>query len=210
ARPVLGVLVFLCLMARRELDGMVWAYFADQPYLPWVLRGIKILTYCGYGFVAAAAYGLWKRKGVTRTFFPFVAIIGVVLFAFKIQATQITVETGRWPFGYVPGYWADFLMPVVLFFGAMAMAKSAWPMAISNVAKYAFGIYLTHPIFLDMAEILTRNLPLSPIEQVGVKLLYTLPLTIVLVLGLSQLRCLAWTIGLSPRSVANTMVRSNA
>jgi surface polysaccharide O-acyltransferase-like enzyme len=198
--PALGMAVIACLMIRRELDGFVYATFWGTEALPYLVRGIKILTYVGYGMMAGAALGIWQRlSGPERgVWFAPIAYLGGMLFLIKLVATWKTVETGQWQFGYVPAYWADFLMPVVLFSGCMALGHKSWPLVISRLAPFSFGIYLCHPIFLDLCEIALRDTALPPIAQVGIKITLTLSATCLLVWILSRLRLLAWTIGLGP------------
>lgn len=198
--PFLGLMVIACLLIKRELDGFIYPTFWGDAVLPYLVRGVKILTYVGYGLVAGSCLGLWQRQTMqTRAqMVPLVLFFGALLFLFKLIATYKTVETGQWPFGYTAGYWADFLMPVALFGLCMALAHKHWPPIISRLASYSFGIYLCHPIFLDMAEIALRESALSPIVLIAVKIGFTIPATCLFIFGLSRLRVLAWTIGLGP------------
>ncbi len=196
--PALGSLVFLCLMARHWADGYIYPNYWGSDLLPYLVRATKILTYVGYGLVAGAAFGIWKRtagKGLERMF-PLFLLIGMGLFFFKLIASAKTIETGAWPFDYVPGYWADFLMPVVLFLGALTLSQRQWPQLLSRLSPYSFGIYLCHPIFLDLAEISLHGSNFSPISQVLLKIAFILPATCILVLVLRRIPMLAWTIGL--------------
>lgn len=199
-RPIFGLSILLFLMLRREIDGYIYSNYWGTDALPYLIRITKITAYIGYGLIAGAAFGFWKRAGgksMGKWFIP-VLSIGLVLFGFKLAATKITIETGAWPFGYLPGYWADFLMPVVLFLGSMTLAHRQWPMILSRIAPYSFGIYLCHPIFLDLAEVALRGAGLSPMVQVLVKVGTALPLTCILVAILRRIPLLAWTIGLGP------------
>lgn len=198
--PALGLSVIVFLVVRRELDAFVYATFWGTEALPYLVRAIKILTYAGYGMVAGAALGILKQSdGATRErWVAPILFLGGLLFLFKLIATWKTIETGQWQFNYAPAYWADFLFPVVLFSLCMALGHRHWPNRISRMARYSFGIYLCHPIFLDLCEIALRNSGLSPIALIGLKTSVTLAATIVLVLGLARIRALAWTIGLGP------------
>lgn len=194
--PWMGILICVALVIKRHVDGQIWSNYYDHEALPWLLRGVKILTYAGYGFVAASAYGLWRKSVHLNRFVPAIVALGLVLFAIKLMVTRDIVVTGEWQFGNVAGYWSDFLMPVVLFGLAMALSQKNWPSELSTMAKYSFGIYLCHPIFLDLVEIAIHAMSLSPMMQVFVKISVTLPLTVIFVIALSKTRMLAWTIGL--------------
>lgn len=198
--PVLGLSILGFLLIKRELDGIIYAQFWGHDLLPYLVRGVKIVTYAGYGMAAAAFAGLWQshaRAELRRWCVP-AAVLGVFLFYFKLQASWQTIETGAWPFDYTPGYWADFLMPVVLMLICMSLAHRGWPTVLSRAAKYSFGIYLCHPIFLDLAEIFLRDGGFSPLTQVLLEITWTIPLTAGFVWLLSRSPHLGWTIGLGP------------
>lgn len=198
--PVLGLAILACLLLRREVDSWLYAQFWGEDILPYLLRMVKILTYVGYGLFAGAMFGIWQRlpqKGRGRGFLV-IAVLGVLLFLFKLDATWQTIQTGRWAFDHTLGYWADFLMPTLLFAGCLLVGHKRWPRLISQIAPFSFGIYLCHPIFLDLCEIALLETSLSPFSQVICKIGITLPLTSAFVVFLSRRRVLAWTVGLGP------------
>lgn len=199
--PVLGLAILLCLLLKRFADLYVFSNYWGHDALPYMARAIKIVSYLGYGMVAAAFLGVWDRSQsgqLPRKAFAAACVIGVILVVFKWDATWQTITTGRWPYDHTAGYWADFLMPVVLFALCMGCATLNWPPRLTQLARYSFGIYLCHPIFLDMAEIILARSTAAPIVIVVSKIAITLPLTCLFVAGLSQSSQFAWTIGLGP------------
>ena len=198
--PAIGLAVIVCLVVKRELDTVLFSELWGHWSLPYAVRAIKIVTYSGYGLAAGACVGLWQqaRSGALAPFVPLLVFGGLMLFAFKVVASWHTVQAGAWQPEYAPGYWADFLLPALLFLGAMALGHKQWPQILSRLAPYSFGIYLCHPIFLDLAEIWLRPTALSPIAQVGVKLAFALTATSILVALLQRTRVLGWTVGLGP------------
>ncbi|KNG93653.1 hypothetical protein ATO11_10645 [Pseudaestuariivita atlantica] len=200
AHPWTGFVVLACLIVKRELDVMLWSTFWSADWLPWAVRAVKIVTYIGYGMVAAAFWGIWSRTRMEdrAPWVPLILFVGGLMFLIKLVATYKTVETGAWPHSYTPGYWADFLMPVALFALCLCLAHKAWPPVLSRLAPYSFGIYLCHPIFLDMAEIALKGTDLAPMAQIGIKIGWALPATTLFVIVLSKLPPLAWTVGLGP------------
>jgi len=198
--PVLGLGIVVCLVVKRELDAFVFSEFWGTEVLSYLVRGTKIVTYAGYGLAAGAAYGIWSRtkgQGIS-VFLPIILYLGGVLILFKGIAAARMVESGRFVFDYEPGYWADFLMPMLLFALCMALSAKRWPSILSRVAPFAFGIYLCHPIFLDLAEIWMRSTALAPTAQILTKITLVLPATCALVVLISKSSALAWTIGLGP------------
>ena len=197
----LGVLVFAGLVMKRELDVFLWGNLMGEAGFEYMLRAVKILTYTGYGFVAASMLGIWERWGKKTDLSAWVAplaLIGAMLFLIKLAGAWKTAQSGAWPHGYTPGYWADFLFPCLLFAICLVLAHKSWPEVISRVAKYSFGIYLCHPIFLDLVEISIADQTLAPIEQVLIKIVLAILATTAFVVSLERVRPLAWTIGLGP------------
>lgn len=210
--PWLGLGVIVCLLVKRELDGFIYPEFWGQDLLPWLVRTVKVGSYIGYGLVAAAFLGIWRRFGPSdrQRFVGLIAVTGIMLFGLKLVATWKTVESGKWPFDFTAGYWADFLMPVVLFALAMCLGHKRWPQILSRLAPYSFGIYLCHPIFLDVVEVMTRGAGMSPTTLVLVKITFALAATSAFVWCLSRSSAFAWTIGLgalpwlsSPKPILN-------
>lgn len=198
--PILGLSIIGFLVIRRELDTFLYAHFWQSEHLPYLLRMVKILTYAGYGMFAGAMVGIWQRgeAGVLRQWFPFVVFLASLLFLMKLTATWKSIELGRWVFEDTAGYWADFLMPALLFAGCLTIGYRSWPSTLSKLAPYSFGIYLCHPIFLDLCEIALRGANYSPIYQVLSKISLALVGTSIFVNLLSKKKLLAWTIGLGP------------
>jgi surface polysaccharide O-acyltransferase-like enzyme len=199
-KPWLGLLVLVGLAVRREIDGALYNNLWGSPWLDVAVRITKVFSYVGYGLVAASFAGLWRQRVTMdlRAWTTSLLGAGVVLFAIKLVATWRTVTTGRWPHDFTPGYWADFLMPVVLFSICLSLSHLRWPPVLSRLAPYSFGIYLCHPIFLDLIEIGLRNARILPITQVLTKVAVALPCTALFVVTISRIPALAWIIGLGP------------
>jgi len=200
--PIVGLSIIGFLALKWELDATIYKTFWDQAALPYVLRLAKILTYAGYGMAAASMLGLYQRTSPKQRaeWTGAVALGMVLLFSLKLFSAAFVIESGSWAFDYQPGYWADFLMPVLLMLLCLSLSNLKWPAFLSTMAKYSFGIYLCHPIFLDAAEIMLREVEAAPIHMIFMKLLPTLAGTCLLVWQLSKSRYLSWTIGLSPPS----------
>ena len=200
-KPWIGIIVILCLFAKREVDIWLWAHAADIPAQEYLVRVIKILTYIGYGYVAAAAFGIYKRmdNGIgTFEYFKSILFVGIILYSLKLVYSFRVIEHGNWQFNYVPGYWADFLMPVVLFFVFMSsrtIAKYDW---LSHAAPYSFGVYLVHPIFLDIAEIALWNTTLSPMAYILLKVIWAIFMSCGFIMILKKSKLLGWIVGIRP------------
>lgn len=206
--PALGAFALIaCLLSRWHLDQFIYPRFWDDPNIQFIARIVKIATHVGYGMVAAACLGLWQKHGQKplESWLPPVCYFAVLMLAFKILGTWQTIETGAWAHNFQPGFWADFTMPALLFLICMLLGHRRWSPFFSRNARYAFGIYLCHPIFLDFAEIAIASHELAPLAQVASKIAITLPCTILFVTGLARLNGLSWTIGLGKPPKLHTL-----
>ena len=198
-RPVFGFLILFCLIAKQNIDSFLWVNARDLVGFDYLLRLVKILTYLGYGMVAGAFWGLWqdRPKGLSANRWFFVILcIGGILFGIKLAYAFRVAASGHWDYNFAPGFWADFLMPVLLFALLMMLSHRNWPIFFSKAAPYSFGLYLCHPIFIDIAEVILITSPLPPIVYVFVKAVFSLVFTCLLVIGISRTSLLSWTIGL--------------
>jgi hypothetical protein len=86
-------------------------------------------------------------------------------------------------------------------FGAfLATQNLNWSPRFSQAAKYTFGVYLIHPVFIDAYDICVHLLhaPLNPTAMVLSKVALVTPASFAAAWGLSQVEPLAWLIGLGP------------
>ncbi|MXU64632.1 acyltransferase [Oceanomicrobium pacificus] len=199
--PAVGLAILLCLFAKREIEIWLWSSLADAPYFDYLLRFVKILTYGGYGLVGASFYGIIRRgytPDAARDWARLALFAGLLLYGLKLVYSARVVAAGDWQYGYAPAYWADFLMPAVLFGGVMALSWKSWPPILHRLAPYSFGIYLVHPAFMDLVEIRIAGLDLTPTAQVGAKFFGALACTSIAVAIIARVPPLAWTIGLGP------------
>ena len=199
--PAFSLVVLLCLFTKREVDIWIWSNLRDMDGFEYLVRGVKLLTYAGYGIVAAGFYGIIKR-GVADTALRglfFVSLyLGVMMFMIKLVYSHKVILSGNWQHNYNPAYWADFLMPILLFAIFMSVKNANWPPVISKWAPYSFGIYLVHPIFLDVLEVMFWPLGLSPSSYVAIKTAGGIAGATVFVIVLSRIKLLAWTVGMGP------------
>jgi surface polysaccharide O-acyltransferase-like enzyme len=197
--PALGaVALIVCLMSRWQFDQFLYSRLWDDPNILAIGRSVKIITHIGYGMVAATCLGLWQkhRQQELESWVPPVLYLAVLMMIFKGFGTWQTIETGAWSHNFQPGFWADFTMPALLFTTFMLLGHRQWWSGFSRYAKYAFGIYLCHPIFLDFCEILLVDQSMSPLLQVLTKIAVTGTATVLFVTLLARHSAVAWTIGL--------------
>ena len=207
--PLLGLSILPCLWAKQVLDGQIHMHLWQADTLSYALRAAKIGTYLGYGMVAGAALGIWRRtdSGSRQRWLWPVAAAAAALFALKLPAMVQVIVTGQWHFDDPMAFWADFLTPVALLALCLCLSDRRWPPVLSQMSKYAFGLYLCHPIFLDLIEIALRGRDLSPLQMITLEFAWTLPTTALFVWVLSRHRLTAWTVGLGPLPGAGAVPR---
>lgn len=202
ANPWLGLILIPSLLIKREADLFIWSELQWLGGFDYLVRGIKLFTYLGYGMAAGACLGLYRMRPtgtVARQWVSVVVYLGLGLFLIKLIYTYRVALAGDWQYNYTPAYWADFIMPVILFLTCMLLADRKWPALLSQLAPYSFGIYLTHPIFMDLAEIGLAGLALHPGPFVLTKIIFVLLATSGFVWVIGRWQAMAWTIGLGPR-----------
>jgi hypothetical protein len=204
-RPEIGLAIILCLWAKLTIDQWTYATLAKTEYLEYVVRLVKTITYGGYGLVAASFYGILKRDFAAdagQKLFATVLLVGIILYMVKLVYAYQIITTGTWAFTFTPGYWADYLMPTVLFLGVMSLRHRAWPSIFSQLAPFSFGIYLTHPIVMDAVEIMISSWNLLPWQMVAIKFSLAFSGALLIVIVISHIPFLMWTIGLNNRPQA--------
>jgi surface polysaccharide O-acyltransferase-like enzyme len=197
--PIFGLTVLVCLFVKREVDVYLWSNLQGWSGFEFLLRFVKIVTYAGYGIVAASFAGMVMRETTADQRRNMGLTAGYLLFAFyavKLVYSAKVIQSGNWQYNYVPAYWADFLIPTLIFAICFSLANANWPKVISQMAPYSFGIYLVHPIFLDMLEILLWKQTLPPIAFVLFKFVTAVFLSSLLVFLLRKSVVLGWTVGL--------------
>lgn len=203
--PILGLTVVITIGVMNNLQGFVWGLDLDAGLREYILRALKIFGYVGYGMAAFAIYGLWN-DGIPRGESRLIRRVG---FYFAILAYLATVpffyvafDSGSWGVRSGWDFYGHFLMPVFVFLIFIGGQYLQWSDRWTQLAKYTFGVYLVHPLVIDLYDVslFTSGLSehMSPAVIVISRFVVALPLSFALAIGLSKLRPVAWTVGLGP------------
>ncbi|SOH94843.1 Surface polysaccharide O-acyltransferase, integral membrane enzyme [Monaibacterium marinum] len=201
--PILGLTVFFTLGVMNNTQAFLWSLDVDPVLREYAIRAIKIFGYVGYGLAAFALYGLWN-DGIPRGESRLVRRGGLYFAGMAYIATLpffgYAVETGSWGVRSGWDFYGHFLMPLFIFAVFMGGQYMPWSRKWSEYAKYTFGIYLMHPLFIDLFDIVlyTSNLyqALSPWMIVLLRFLIVFYLSYMAARLLGRVKLLAWTIGL--------------
>ena len=201
--PVAGLAVFGLLGAMDYVQGYLWGTVGDPVLRDYLLRVTKILGYVGYGFAAFAIYGFWKPglpQDETKLLGRAATFLAVFAFVATLPYAAQAIATGAWPVRQGWDFYAHFLMPLFVFVAFMGAQYASWSPNWSRLARFTLGIYLVHPIFVDLYDIVvfTGGLTPAPTVMVITKFVLVAPAALGLAFLLSRTSLLAWTIGLGP------------
>lgn len=203
--PVMGLTLFVTLGVMNSVQGFVWTLDIEPDLRAYLIRALKVFGYVGYGFAAFAIYGLWKEgvpRGESRLLRRAGFYFAVLAYLATLPFYGVAVETGAWGIRQGWDFYGHFLMPIFMFFLFMGGQFLYWSPTWSKLAKFTFGVYLVHPLVIDLLDIALFKTGasgvMSPWAIVLVRFAFALPLSFGLALGISKLKPLAWTIGLGP------------
>lgn len=203
--PVLGVMLFATLGAMDHVQRFVWSLELDPLTRDYLIRITKVWGYVGYGLAAFAIYSLWKDglpRGESRLIRRGAYYFASMAYLATLPFFGHALLEGQWGVRAGWDYYGHFLMPLFMFCiflgGQYFIDNPRW----SELAKYTFGVYLVHPMLIDLFDIALFKSGLSGL--VSLALMVTLRFAIVLPAAfalswlIGRIGLLAWTIGLGP------------
>lgn len=198
-QPLLGLLVIPFLAFNLSMSTWIWSNLSDKTTIEYLARTVKVLSYLGYGFAAYAVLGLWQRKfdeEISKKILYFALLVIAMMFLVKLTYAAESVQSGVYAprMGFM--YFTHTLLPIFLVLAFLGSQHFAWPEKMSDLSKYTFGIYLMHPIIIDLIDIMMKGHQLVPYQYVIFKYALTLSTTFLLTLLVSRIPWFAWTIGL--------------
>lgn len=203
--PFFGLTLFFTLGVMNSTQGFVWTLDIDAGLRDYLIRALKIFGYVGYGFAAFAIYGLWKDgipRGESRLLRRGALYFAILAYLATLPFYGVAVKTGAWGIREGWDFYGHFLMPIFMMFFFLGGQFLEWSPKWSNLARYTFGVYLVHPLIIDLLDIALftsgASGSMSPWAIVLVRYALALPMSFALAVGLARLKPLAWTIGLGP------------
>lgn len=201
--PIFALILIPCLGVMHEVQDSLWGLPVSDLTRDMLIRGVKVMGYVGYGFAAFALYGLWKDgipRGESRLLRRGALFFVALAFLATLPHFAAALTTGTWGGRQGWAFWGHFLMPLAVFTVFLGSQFADWSPRWSRLARYTFGIYLMHPMVIDLFDVAVHasGLQMSPGLLVAARFGLVLPVTFGLSVALSRLPALAWTIGLGP------------
>jgi surface polysaccharide O-acyltransferase-like enzyme len=203
--PIFGLTLFFTLGVMNSAQGFVWSLDIDAGLRDYLIRALKIFGYVGYGLAAFALYGMWKDgipRGESRLLRRGALYFAALAYVATLPFYGVAVKTGAWGIREGWDFYGHFLMPIFMLLFFMGGQFLEWSPKWSNLARFTFGVYLVHPLIIDLLDIALfksgASAAMSPWAIVLFRYALALPLSFALAVGLSRLKPLAWTIGLGP------------
>jgi len=201
--PLAGFAILPLIYVLDTGQGYVWGHVSDPMVRDYLLRIVKIGCYTGYGFAAFSLQGLFTR-GLPdldwtlwrRALLLFIAIA----FMGKLAYTHDLAVSGQWGVRPPVANLAHFTMPILVFAAFLTTQKFAWSPRAHQLARYTFGVYLMHPIFIDLYDIAMglAGIHMPATLEVLTKWVVAVPASFALAYAMSTSRSFAWLIGLGP------------
>jgi surface polysaccharide O-acyltransferase-like enzyme len=203
--PIFGLTLFFTLGVMNSAQSFVWTLELDATVRDYIIRALKIFGYVGYGFAAFAIYGLWKDgipRGESRLLRRGALYFAILAYLATLPFYGVAVKTGAWGVREGWDFYGHFLMPIFMMLFFLGGQFLEWSPKWSKLARYTFGVYLVHPLVIDLLDIVLfktgMSTSMSPWAIVMLRYALALPMSFGLAVGLSKLKPLAWTIGLGP------------
>lgn len=198
--PVVALALVFLIYAMGSVQGWLWGHVADPVLRNYLDRLVRITCFSGYGLSGFAIYGVWKRgldKESSRLVFGTAALFtGAAFLSTLVYAAEIA-KSGRWGVRPDAAFYGHFLMPVLVFTCFLGLQYLKWPAVLGRLARFTFGVYLVHPIFIDLYDVTVRHFDwrLAPTVTVLAKYVFAVSLSFVLSYAISEVPFLAWLIG---------------
>ncbi len=195
-RPWLAGLLLVTLCLWPVLDGVAFTHVASPLARDVVLMGTRAAACLGYGLLAFAVFALREptirvRARLLSGAAGALLVSGGVLAAYGLKVA----ESGTWLPLSGSEHLARYLGPAAVFLLFALVRRSAWPRALVWLGQASFGVYLVHPMLLDLAEIAERGLGLRPAPTIALNVLFVTAGSALLVAGLRRVSSLRWTVG---------------
>jgi surface polysaccharide O-acyltransferase-like enzyme len=201
--PLFGLVLVASLGIMQEVQGQLWNLPVSDLARDLLIRSVKIFGYVGYGFAAFSIYGLWKDgipRGESRLLGRGAMFLAVLACLATAPHFIAALNTGDWGGREGWSFYGHYLMPLAIFAIFLGAQYAEWSPRWSKMARYTFGVYLLHPMLIDLFDVSVHasGLVFSPAELVLSRFALCLPGSFAMAMLIARIPALAWIIGLGP------------
>jgi surface polysaccharide O-acyltransferase-like enzyme len=198
--PAWALLLLPLLLLWPLADGLAYQHVASPEWRNFALRVTKTAAYLGYGLFAFALYGMWRDERLAAWRRPLLGgavLLAVATLAVLVHAAFDVAAAGQWLPNTLTMHMARYLAPPSLFVLLLLSSSLRWPQWLLKLGGLSFGIYLFHPVILDLLEILERGTGMPPIWTVTLNFVTVVVLSVAVAVLCTRQPSLRWMFGLN-------------
>ena len=200
---VAAALLVALLLAWHQLDQSVYAADVGPTVRALLLRGTKTIGYVGFGVLAFALHraGVDGRLDGRRAHLAVLAlVIGTACLVPVVEHALLEADSGRWSTPSPLVHVARHGLMACAFVLFAVSDRVRWPRLFARAAPLTFGVYLAHPLFLDLLEVAERGVDWSPAARTLVNFAAVAVMAFCAVALAARVPSLRWWIGLERSS----------
>jgi peptidoglycan/LPS O-acetylase OafA/YrhL len=197
-RPALALLLPVTLALWPSVDRLAYASIASPEVLQYGLRAAKSCAFLGYGWLAFALFGMGSGRDarrVRRAMLVSALLVALGSLGLVVGNGLDEAREGRWLFPDLATHLATYLLPAAVFVLALLGERLPWPERVSRLSDRVFGMYLVHPVFLDLGEIAELGRGLTPAATTALNFVVVSALSFWAVGALARVPAVCWTVG---------------
>ena len=202
--PQCALLLPVLLVLWPQLDSFVYEALADRPeLLPLALSLTKALGSAGFAFVGFAFYTLHERENSRVAFIALTVGASTTLLAsafILVAEADATARSGEWLARDLPTHLAHYLAPGCVASLFLVLAKRFSSLVWTRLSSLSLGVYLFHPIVLDLLEIVERGWAVKPGPTVVFNFVVVTILSFLVVMSVARVAVLKKLFGVSGSS----------
>lgn len=181
---------------RYFVDQWLYIRFWGWEGLAYLVALSRFVSYIGYTLLAAGMVGIVRKCDKEGR--VWVASSAATILALCVCIKFLSVDgspIAMFRTESFPRFVADYLSPVCLSAIALSVPPMSWTLP-KPMIRSAFGIYLSHPIVIDLVEVSGLTDGMLPVQELATKATMAIIGTFGLCLWLQNRPSLSWVIGL--------------
>lgn len=202
--PIFGLALLAFIALWPQLDAAVYSTLGHRPeLLPVALSLTKAVGCSGYGFMAFALYRFSELgRASTRLSIPLgLLVVGAIMagaasIVILFEASRATASAGEWLARDFKEHLAFYLGPACVTIVFLLLRGRPSTPIWTRLSALSFGVYLFHPIVLDLLEIAERDSMLRPAMTVAFNFVAVTLLSFLIVMLASRVAFLRGLFGL--------------